>query len=178
MLPIHIAIKLQQAQTIKDWLGVDSKEQAEVYFYGILFAGTMIVLLTLRNITILGELLGRLYFPSYTAVSRISISDFLQRIEVSVAIVFITCVFIKVSICMYVASKGVSKIFNLNDYRSVTIQTGLLTIFFAYIMYKNIMEMKYWAFNVYQYYSFPFQVILPVIIWIIIEIKCKRKVVK
>lgn len=153
------------------------KSPYKVYFSGVLFAGVIIVFLTSRNIAILGELLGRLNFPSHVAVSRISISEFLQRIEVAVAIVFVTCVFIKVSVCMYVTSKGVGKIFKLNDYRSVAIQMALLMIFFSYTVYNNIMEMRYWAYNVYQYYAFPFQVILPLIIWVIIEIKVKKRVV-
>ncbi|KNY25825.1 GerAB/ArcD/ProY family transporter [Pseudobacteroides cellulosolvens] len=150
------------------------KSPYKVYFTGILFAGIVIVFLTIRNIVILGELLGHLNFPSHVAVSRISVSEFLQRIEVSVAFVFVVCAFTKASVCLYVASKGIGKIFKLNDYRSVVIQTGLLMIFLSYTLYKNIMEMRYWAYNVYQYYAFPFQVILPLIIWIIIEFKAKK----
>jgi spore germination protein KB len=36
------------------------------------------------------------------------------------------------------------------------------------------MDMSYWAFKVYPYYAFPFQVILPIIIWILAEIKAKK----
>jgi hypothetical protein len=46
--------------------------------------------------------------------------------------------------------------------------------YFSYIIYDNIMEMKYWAFNVYPYYAFPMQVILPIIIWILAEVKAKK----
>ncbi|MCX8131313.1 MAG: endospore germination permease [Clostridia bacterium] len=150
------------------------KSPYKVYFAGILFAGTVIVMLTVRNIVILGDLLGRLYFPSHVAVSRISIGDFLQRIEIAVAFVFVVCALIKSSICLFVASKGVSKIFNLHDYTSIVIQTGLLMIFFSYIVYENIMEMRYWAFKVYAYYAFPFQVIFPLLIWILAEVKTKK----
>jgi spore germination protein KB len=40
------------------------------------------------------------------------------------------------------------------------------------------MEMKYWAFMVYPYYAFPMQVILPVIVWVLAEIKVKISKVK
>lgn len=150
------------------------KSPYKVYFSGIIFSGIVIVLLTIRNTVILGDMVGYLNFPSHVAVSRISVSEFLQRIEVSVAFIFVVCAFIKSSVCLYVASKGISKIFNLHDYRSVVIQIGLLMIFFSFTIYKNIMEMRYWAYNVYQYYAFPFQVILPIIIWVILEFKAKR----
>jgi len=150
------------------------KSPYKVYFTGVMMAGIVLVFLTIRNIGILGNLLGHLNFPSHNAVSRVSVSEFLQRIEVSVAFVFVVCAFTKVSVCLYVACKGISKLFNLNDYRSIVIQVGLLMIFFSYIIYQNIMEMTYWANNVYKYYAFPFQVVFPVIIWLVIEIKVKK----
>jgi spore germination protein KB len=122
----------------------------------------------------LGNMLDSFYFPSYEAVSMISVGDFIQRIEVSVSFLFIFGVFIKSSICLLVACKGIGKIFNLKDYRSIVIQTGLLMIYFSYTVYDNSMEMNYWAFKVYSYYAFPMQVILPIIIWILAEIKARK----
>ncbi len=145
-----------------------------VYFIGILISGITVVLATIRNIAILGIMLGSVKFPSYSAVSSITIGDFLQRIEVTVSVVFIFGVFIKSSICLLATCRGIAKVFNLKDYRSIVIQTGLLMIYFSYIVYKNSMEMRYWAFKVYPYYAFPMQVLLPVIIWIISEIKTRK----
>ncbi len=151
------------------------KSPFKVYYWGIMISAIIIIITTIRNITVLGNMLDSYYFPSYAAVSRISIGDFLQRIEVTVAIEFIFGVFIKSSICLLVACKGIGKIFNLKDYRSIVIQTGLLMVYFSYIVYDSSMEMKYWAFKVYSYYAFPFQVILPIIIWILAEIKAVKK---
>lgn len=147
------------------------KSTYKVYFSSLLLSGIIIGLITLRNITILGQFLGNPYFPSYMAVSRISVGNFLQRIEVTVAVVFMLGVFIKSSVCLLVASKGVAKIFNLLDYRSVVIQVGLLMVYLSYFIYDNIMMMKYWAFEVYQYYAFPFQVILPLLLLIVVEFR-------
>ena len=146
----------------------------KVYSWGVLISATIIIIITIRNIAVLGNMLGSFYFPSYEAVSMIDIGDFIQRIEVTVSIEFIFGVFIKSSICLLVACKGIEKVFNLKDYRSVVIQTGLLMIYFSYIVYDNSMEMKYWAFKVYPYYAFPMQVILPIIVWVIAEIKVRK----
>jgi spore germination protein KB len=150
------------------------KSPVKVYFLGILISATIVIIITIRNIAVLGNMLDSFYFPSYEAVSRTKIGDFIQRIEVTVSIVFIFGVFIKSSICLLVACKGIGKMFNLKDYRSIVIQTGLLMVYFSYIVYDNMMEMKYWAFKVYPYYVFPMQVILPIIIWISAEIKAKK----
>lgn len=151
-----------------------SKAPYRAYFWGILIGLVIILLTTIRNITVLGNMVGHFYFPSYAAVSRISIGDFIQRFEVTVGFVFIFSVFIKSSICLLVTCKGICKVLNLENYRSIVIQTGLLMIYFSHILYDNVMEMKYWAFKVYSYYAFPMQVILPIIIWIFAEIKSKK----
>jgi len=150
------------------------KSPYRVYYWGIMISAIIILITTITNITVLGNMLGSFYFPYYAAVSRIRIGDFIQRIEISLAIVFLYGVFIKSSICLLVACKGIGKMLNLKDYRSIVIQTGLLMIFYSYTVYDNSMEMKYWAFKIYPYYAFPFQVILPIIIWILAEIKVRK----
>ena len=92
------------------------------------------------------------------------------------AFVFIFGVFIKGSICLLFVCKGIEKMFKLKDYRTIVIQTGLLMIYFSYIIYDNSMTMKYWAFKVYPIYAFPFQVILPIMIWITAEVKVRKKI--
>lgn len=150
------------------------KSHLKVYLWGILISGSILIIITIRNIAMLGNMVGSFYFPSYAAVSRIHMGEFLQRIEVTVSIIFIFGVFIKTTICLLVACKGIGKVFKLENYRSIVIQTGLLMSYLSYIIYDNIMVMKYWAFKVYPYYAFPFQVILPIIIWILAEIKVRK----
>ncbi|WP_410513350.1 endospore germination permease [Paenibacillus sp. BR2-3] len=147
-----------------------------VLLSGLLIAGAIIILNSLRNLLVLGpEILSSLYFPSYVAVSRINIGDFLTRIEGSTAIVFVTCLFIKVSLCLYVASNGIAKVFSLKSYRSVVLQVGLIMVYFADFIYNNIMEMQFFAFQIYKVYALPFQVVIPVCLWIGAEIVVKRQ---
>lgn len=143
----------------------------KVYLNGTIFAGLLLVTLTIRNILILGELLPSVYFPSYTAVSRIAIGDFLQRMELTVVVVLVFGVVIKSSLCLLVSSIGIAKLFNLHDYRSIVIQTGILMVYLSYTVYVSTFEMRNWAVEVYPYYAFPFQVISPLIILLFAEIK-------
>lgn len=150
------------------------KSPYKVYFWGLLISGSIIIITTIRNIAVIGNMLDSFYFPSYEAVSMITVGNFLQRIEVSVSAIFIFGAFIKASICLLAACKGIGKMFNLKDYRSIAIQVGLLMIYFSYTIYDNVMEMRYWAFKVYSYYAFPMEVILPLIIWMLAEIKARN----
>ncbi|MEK3688666.1 GerAB/ArcD/ProY family transporter [Paenibacillus sp. FSL R10-2736] len=143
---------------------------------GSLIAGIIIIFVTLRNLLVLGpDILSSLYFPSYVAVSRINIGDFLTRIEGSAAIVFVTALFIKVSLCLYVTCNGVSKLFKLKSYRSVVLQMGLIMVYLSDFIYKDIMEMQYFAYHIYKVYALPFQVVIPIMLWIAAEILSRRK---
>jgi spore germination protein KB len=91
------------------------KSPLKVYLWGNLISAAFIITVTIRNIAMLGSMLGSFYFPTYEAVSRIRVGDYIERIEVTVAIVFILGAIVKSSICMTVACKGIAKLFNLKD---------------------------------------------------------------
>ncbi|CAH2213258.1 protein of unknown function [Tepidibacter aestuarii] len=44
----------------------------------------------------------------------------------------------------------------------------------SYLMHENIKDLGEWTAAIWRYYSFPFEVIIPIVIWIFIEIKNKR----
>jgi spore germination protein KB len=69
----------------------------------------------------------------------------------------------------------VARVLGFDDYRILVTPIGLLMVNLAYIIYKDIMEMFDWAFKVWPYYAFPFQVILPIMIWVFIELKQRSK---
>ncbi|MEC0170127.1 endospore germination permease [Paenibacillus graminis] len=149
---------------------------ARVLVSSTLIAAVIILQVTLRNLMVLGpDILSSLYFPSYVAVSRINIGDFLTRIEGSSAIIFVTALFIKVSLCLYVTSNGVAKVFKLSSYRSVVLQMGLIMVYLAVFIYKDIMQMESFAYHIYKIYALPFQVVIPVILWVTTEILAWRR---
>lgn len=146
-----------------------------IYFTSWLVGGITIVAVTLRNYLVMGqEFVESTFFPTYTAVGLINIGEFLQRFEVIVALVFLCGVFIKGSICLLAACKGFANIMNVRDYRDFVAPIGLLMIYFSLILFQSFLEMQYWAFNIDKFFAFPFQVILPIIIWIGAEIKIKK----
>lgn len=149
----------------------EKQSMRKVLVSSLLLSGAIILTATMRNLLMLGpEVLSSLYFPSYVTAGRINVGDFLTRIEASSAVAFVITTFIKASLCLYVASSGVAKVFNLKSYRSVVLQMGLIMVYFADFVFKDIMEMHYFSYHIYKVYAFPFQVIIPLILWICAEI--------
>lgn len=152
------------------------KSAYKVYTTALIIGGFISVYIALRNITILGPLtIKAVYFPSYSAISRINVGNFIQRIEIGVTIIFLLSGFIKSAICFLSASKGVARLFGFKDYRIIVTPVGLLMINLSYIIYADIIEMIEWSYEIWPYYTFPIQVILPIMIWIFIELKEKTR---
>lgn len=150
------------------------KSAFKVYWIGLIISGILIVIVSLRNIMFVGiETLAENYFPSYIVVSRISVGEFIQRIETAVIISFLLAGFIKVCCCLLAACKGISKVFALDDYRFIVTPMALMVFTFSFKVYNNIIETVNWAPHVYPIYAFCFEVILPFIIFVAGEIKVK-----
>lgn len=153
----------------------DSKSHSKIYIKGLLLAGINIIIIAARNTMVVGEyVLSINNYPSFLAISRINIGNFIERLESAVSIVFLTCGFIKVSICLLAASKGVSKFFNFKDYRFIVMPIALIMMNFSFIVTKDMMELTKWNSQVYPYYAVIFQVILPGIILIGAKIRYKK----
>ncbi|MBU3091791.1 endospore germination permease [Clostridium sp. CM028] len=146
----------------------------KTFMVGLLVGGGLIFLATLRNILVLGSgTLSRLYFPSPTVISLIHLGNLLQRLEMTVAIQFLVCVFVKVSICIFAVCNGISKVFGFNDYKFIATPVALLMFNFSFFVYESTMEMSSWTLNILPYYSFVFEVIIPLVIFIVVEIRSR-----
>lgn len=152
----------------------NKKSVFKSFYVALIISSIIMLIVSVRNIMVLGFSASMMYFPSYMAVSIINIGDFIQRIEVSVAVIFLFAGFVKISICLYAVCKGFTKVFKLGDYRKFVAPIGLLMLIFTDIVYENTMEMLEWI-RYYPYYAIPFQIILPIIIWIAAEIKVRKR---
>ena len=91
----------------------------------------------------------------------------------NVSLVFLVCAFIKVSICIFAVCNGISKVFGFDDYKFTATPITFLMLSFSIFIYKSTMETQFFARNVWQYYSFPFEVIIPFVVYIFVLIRNK-----
>lgn len=152
----------------------EKKNAFKIYLTGTIIAGFILISIAVRNIAVMGaEGITNFYFPSHAAVSVINIANFFDRFEIIVSINFVLCGFIKATICLYSASKGISKLFNIKDQAAFAAPLGIIMFLTATFAYENLMEMFKWVEVVYKYYSMFFLIIMPVIILTFAEIKSR-----
>jgi spore germination protein KB len=145
------------------------KSSYKIYTIGLLISGILLLILGMTYILVLGtNTATALYFPAHIAASRISL---LLRSEAVVDILFIIGAFAKFCICLLATCIGISKIFALDDYRFIVIPISLLMLNLYYFLHDSVMEWLKWGIDVWPPYAFLFQVIFPIIILIVAEIK-------
>ncbi|WZL72452.1 endospore germination permease [Clostridiaceae bacterium 35-E11] len=147
----------------------------KVYTIGVLMGAGYLFILSLTNILVLGaEIAETVYYPSYAAVSRIHVTDIIDRMEIVLTIVFVLGGVIKISLLLLCTCKGITKLCGCKNYRWIVIPISLLTINLAFFQYDSVMY--YFEFNreIWPYYHLPFHLIFPMILWIVAEIKNKK----
>jgi len=151
------------------------KNYKKTYMIGLLVGGGIVFLVTLVNILVLGsETISRVFFPFPMVLSLIHFGQMLQRLESTVLLQFIVCVFVKVSICSIAVCSGISKVFGFDDFKFIATPVALLMLAFSFVIYKSTLEMSFWTTNIWPYYSFPFEVIIPFVVFILAEIKSRK----
>ncbi|MFT9078176.1 GerAB/ArcD/ProY family transporter [Ethanoligenens sp.] len=150
------------------------KNPYKIYWIGISIGAVLLSTATLRNILVLGvSVVGDFYFPSYSAAGIISVGDFLSRIEVLIGMLYVLTGFSKITVCLFAASEGLSKVLNKRKCTDLAVPVVLLMLTLAQILFTNTLEMYNWLQKVFQYYALPFQVVLPLILLAGAEIKTR-----
>jgi spore germination protein KB len=163
------------------FLGIaDSLKKSEspykAYLFGILYAGVISMLIVLRNVAVLGPaMLQSVYFPSFVAAKIINPSEFFARVESLIAMNYLFAGVTKISLCIFVAAKGISCLINASpnkgSYKNFIVPISLLCILFSMTFYDSLTYLFDFVKNYYAIYLIPFQIILPLLIWITAEIR-------
>lgn len=147
----------------------------KIYLYGIFIGALIFIVIFLRNLMILGvPTLEKSYFPSYIAARIINIAELFSRIELTVFYNFLFGGIAKISICLFAAIKGVEKLFNIKSNVKIVFLISLIILLISRFQFKSVMEMMNFI-DIYQYYALPFEIIIPMLVWIGAEIKTRKK---
>lgn len=146
-----------------------------LFLVGAGIAAVFFALSFLRDAAVLGEQsMADLYFPSFKSASVIQIGSIGSRVEFLAAISFLLTGITKIAVCMIAAARAARRVFSLSDENPIIISVALLTTAFAAILFPNVVEL--FAFShTYVYFAPIFQLGIPLLVWLIAEIKTRGK---
>lgn len=151
------------------------KSPYKVYIIGLL--GSMIISLLIATTTVLVlgiDIAKTSYYPVFNAATKINIGDFIQRIEIIVVLIGVAGAFIKNSILLLAVCIGISKVFNLTNYRFILIPISLLMINYSSILFDSRMEFIKYTSEAWSYYAVVFEVFIPILVLITAKIRKKK----
>ncbi|QXM05444.1 GerAB/ArcD/ProY family transporter [Crassaminicella indica] len=152
----------------------EKKSSYKIYIIGLLLGGFILFIISSTNILVLGiNEASRVHYPTYHTFSRINIGNTFQRTEAIILIIFVLGGFVKISILLLCTCKGIAQTFNCKDHRFIIIPVSLLVINLSYFQYDSVMHYSKFQTDTWFYFTFPFQGIFPIILFIIAILKKK-----
>lgn len=150
---------------------LDQKEKVfPVFLKGMLMGFVILLAANLRNLLVLDKSATIFMFASYESVSVIGIGEFFTRMEVIIGFNLLLAGFIKVCVTYHTCCREVATLLNFDDYVPLFAPCGLILVTLIMVVSSNTEEIGSWL-KYLPYYSFPFQVVLPIIVLTIGKIR-------
>ncbi len=141
-----------------------------------IIGGIVITVITITSIGVLGaDTTSRVAFPSYVLAKKISLADFLERIEVIVAIIWFITLFFKIILYFYASIIGTAQILGLTDYRPFLVPFVLLLVIHSLIMYPNTIYEAEFNNRVWVAFALTIGFLLPAVLLVISILRKKMK---
>lgn len=140
----------------------------KAFLVGSLIGGLVIALIVALSILVFGpEIISQSAFPSYMIAQKINIGNFLQRIEVVMAIMWFISLFFRFALYLYFMALSIAYIFNLKDYRPLVLPLGLIQVALSTIIYPNTAYQQYFDSHIWVTYFLIFGLLLPLLLFIV-----------
>ncbi len=142
---------------------------------GILIGAAGMLLIFFRNVTILGaDLMQNANFPSLLAVRLSRLGSFFERFETLISVNIIVMSITKAALALMVASTGFGKLCNVREQKQLLLPTSFLMLALCTILFEGMPDILNFV-STYRYYALPFQLLIPLLIWIVAEVKVKKQ---
>ncbi|MFC0272051.1 endospore germination permease [Metabacillus herbersteinensis] len=159
---------------------VTEKAKIKNAFYkGTIIGGIIITILITFSTLILGsDFTSRHAYPSYILGKKIRLADFIERIEVIVAIIWFFTMYFKLTIFYYVLSLGLAQLFGLKNYQILLYPLAFLIITFSIIAHPDIVHLQNFILKTWTPYSLTICFFLPLLLLVIGKIRKKKSASK
>ncbi len=152
---------------------VNVQKSAQKGFYiGTIVGGIVLIIIIALSILVLGATnTSQRAFPSYALAQRISIGNFLQRIEIIMAFMWIASIYIRTFIYFYASVIGIAQILKIKDYRPLILPLGMIFIVLSQIVHPNIVHSDNYNKEIWPLFSAVFAILLPILLLFVAKLR-------
>lgn len=146
----------------------------KLFLSSMLFTIAFLMLVYFQNTTVLGaHVADAVFYPFYTAATLISLNGDI-RIESLIMLAFLLAGITKVSVGIKAGTNAVSHIFKIKDDGRLVLPIAFFTVALSPILFYSNMDM-FDFIEIYPIFAFPFQVIVPVVLWVAAELRRRKE---
>jgi spore germination protein KB len=138
---------------------------------GLLLGGFQLFVIVARDAAVLGITATIMGSPSFQATRSIDIAGILTRLDILVAIVLLITLFLRVSIFYYATVTGIAQLLRLHSYLRLVFPFGIIITSLAVMVYDSAAEHVNTSATIWPVFSFPFEILIPVISLIIAAVR-------
>lgn len=147
----------------------------KAFYTGTLIGGIILAIIIAFSIFVLGyDFTARQAYPSYILGKKISIGDFLERVEVIVAIIWFFTMYFKLTICYYGLTLGLAQVFKLKNYKILLFPLAFLIISFSIIAHPDIVHFQNFIAKTWTPYSLTICFLLPLLLLVVGKIRKRQ----
>ncbi|HBV98664.1 MAG: hypothetical protein JL50_17460 [Peptococcaceae bacterium BICA1-7] len=153
---------------------LDKQRQGRaVVFWGVASAGFLLLVLMLAGLAALKCEAGRTQFIALSLARRISIGEFIERLDPLVMLMWMGGLLIKVTVFYYFTVTGLSSWLGTKGHKAFIIPVGIVLAFMAGYLWDNNIEFRYQLSAILPAVSVPIQLGVPLLLLIIALIRGK-----
>lgn len=142
-----------------------TKGVGKAIFTGISIEGLAIIIITTISILVLGDdFTARSTYPSYVLAKKISIGNFLERLEAIMAGIWFLSLYFKLAICYYASALGLAQTLKLKQYRALIFPLGMILLVFSIFSVPNLSYFKSFLAHIWTPYSLTYGLFLPLLL--------------
>lgn len=146
----------------------------KAFLIGHFIGGILLIITTVVTILVFGEDFTDMQaYPSYALAKSITVGQFLSRIEIIMAIIWIITIYYKCTVYFYAAVKGLGKILELQNDKVLSIPLGMIMLALSLGIYRDTVYASKWDVETWIPYAFTMGVLLPMFLFAVHL--CKKK---
>lgn len=136
-----------------------------------LVAGGLLLLYTVRTTAVLGLYATISTYPAVSTLRIINVGEVFTRLEVLLAMTFLSLGFIKGSLLYYSAVLGIGQLLNVKSYISLVFPIGALILNISMLLYDEYIFDIIDTNMMFPFYSMIFALVLPLLTLIVAKIR-------
>lgn len=144
------------------------------FIISLYLGGFMMIMITFLTVAVLGpDVTAQSTFPSYVLARKISIGNFLERIEVIIAIIWFITIFFKILLYFYACIIGTAQILGLKDFHPITLPFGIILVIYSFIVYPSKAYAVEWDTMIWIPFALTCGFFLPLLLFVVAKIRYK-----